>query len=688
MCHSHTQSLGTLAAAVLAALAAAPGVLRADYLDDIGFNLLKGELGGALPDGSGIRVAQAELKVSSNYLPQPGSGTFAGAGNFSGKTFTAESPGGSGASSHAASVADYFYGNNTDPALGPASMAPGVTEISSFGNLHYLDGGYGAIPDRRVHCNAWVDLTPAASALINLDAAIDERGYLSVAGLTNGPGPVNALLASAYNVLTVGRSDGNHAGGGTPASLPGPGRMKPEVVAPYGTTSFATAGVSSMAVLLYDWARSVPELGPAFLESEVMKAIIMAGATKDEFPGWSRTETAPLDAVYGAGEVNVRESHRILVASEQSSGGGVGQEGWDFGELPAEVAAGQGGPPQDYTFTVPPGMLANEVSIVLAWNRFGAAGTVHDMYLQLLNAAETVEWDASRSPVDNVEHIHYRNLPEGDYIIRVRRKGHASSTTKYGLAWRIVFGHGPEIASAPSGDDILLSFSQLDPRVAYTIERSSGGNSWSFVEAFTPAGTTHASTDPGAAGGGFSYRLDWSPVSNGTPPVPDDGGDPPSGSVINPCVTPGINCPDLRILPPGGSHLEMANLEPNEPCTIEKSLDLRSWAEVHRFVPAGTTFSWTDRPPGGGEQYYRLKGAAVAGPGKATLEVTPPAGTTLQFSGLEPGVTYRIERGFSLKEWDPVHEFTAPDVIYEWLHQRAGGRSLFYRLRWHVPGED
>ena len=61
-----------------------------------------------------------------------------------------------------------------------------------------------------------------------------------------------------------------------------------------------------------------------------MKAIVMAGTTKEEFPGWSRAEIFPLDTTFGAGEVNVKESYGILTAGAQPSGGGIVAKGWDY----------------------------------------------------------------------------------------------------------------------------------------------------------------------------------------------------------------------------------------------------------------------------------------------------------------------------------------------------------------------
>lgn len=387
-----------------------------------------------------------EAKVSGAFIPQAGTGTFPGTGNFAGKTFTVESFDSSGgaASSHATSVAGYFYGNNTDPLLGPASMAPGVTVISCFSSGGYLNGEYNAGAGKKVHSNAWVDSSAVDSLIINFDLAVDEHGFLAVVGLRNGAtSTVPPLFASAYNGLVVGRSDGQHSSGGTPVTVLGGGRTKPEIVAPYGSTSWSVGGLSSMAALLYEVASGDASLLNAYDHAEVMKAILMAGATKDEFPAWSRTVTSPIDATFGAGEVNIYESYRILTAGEQAphKKKNVALRGWDYGELNSAAST------STYMITIPGGAPADEISVILAWNRSlegkgrNPVAKLRDLNLQLLDAGGA-EVDASRSMIENVEHVHMRNLPAGDYEVRVSQSGDQRGIADYALAWRVETGAG------------------------------------------------------------------------------------------------------------------------------------------------------------------------------------------------------------------------------------------------------
>ncbi|MFV1994316.1 MAG: hypothetical protein ACC661_02675, partial [Verrucomicrobiales bacterium] len=645
------------------------------YFDQIGLRELETRLApAAVPNGAGVGVAQVELKIGDNYLPQAGTGTFTiSSGVFAGKTFTAQSPGGAAASGHATTVARYFFGNDTDPLAGPASMAPGVTSIDSFGNLHYLGGAFVNARDKKVHSHAWIDVATSNTSLLAIDEEIDTYGVFLVNGLANAPGPVPALLASAYNTLSVGLSSGVHSSGFTGPGVAGEGRVKPEVVAPYSAGSWAVGGVSSMAVVLFDVASASPALLEAYEETEVMKAIIMAGATKEEFPGWSHSDLVPLDTTYGAGEVNIDNSHRILTAGKQSAGAAIGTRGWDFGSVPDTDAD------QDYLFTIPAGSMGDQVCVVLNWNRSGAAGIFHNLTLQLLDAAETTEWEASRSVVDNVEHLYYRNLPEGDYILRVTRGGDSGAITAYALAWRMELGTGPVVEVETGAGPGVINMSRLDPLVSYILERSANGNTWTPVVEFTPSGTIHAFLDF-AGGSAYQYRLDWDPHNNGTPP--DDpagetgggdpgGGDPGSGSGgAVPCGGPGIPCPSVTVIPSDGLELEITGLAAGIPCTIERSVDLVGWVGIENFTPGGSTFTYRESASRTAPVYYRLSSEAMSpGSPEPNIRVIPPLGTTLNFGDLVPGQDYLLERSTDLGTWKTVHQFTAPSESFDWLHR-------------------
>ena len=81
-------------------------------------------------------------------------------------------------------------------------------------------------------------------------------------------------------------------------------------------TSFSTAMVSSAVVLLRQAANLQ---GGAAVRPETLKAVLLAGATKEEFPGWSHTVTTPLDPVFGAGELEISNSWFILAGQGQAA---------------------------------------------------------------------------------------------------------------------------------------------------------------------------------------------------------------------------------------------------------------------------------------------------------------------------------------------------------------------------------
>ena len=235
-----------------------------------------------------------------SYLPEATGGVVPGTypgtdpTYFLGKTFDAESPGDMARSSHAAGVGWVFYGNINSPPV-VASMTPGITTISCYSANDYFGRGFldANAGNQKVHCHAWVGSSGGANAFLrDLDRDIDSDGYLSVVGVNHGSNKtVPELLASAYNVLSVGLTNGNHSTGETPVSIDAPGRMKPEVVAPDGTLPIFVSGavpqVASLAALLFDAADGDPGLSNAFDETEVMKGIIMAGRRRRSFSATS-----------------------------------------------------------------------------------------------------------------------------------------------------------------------------------------------------------------------------------------------------------------------------------------------------------------------------------------------------------------------------------------------------------------
>ncbi|MCE5326621.1 MAG: hypothetical protein LLG01_09410 [Planctomycetaceae bacterium] len=423
---------------VFALLLAVPAA-RASYLDDVGYTQLVAELGAGVPTGAGITISQVEALDSSGYYT-PNTAILA----FSGKVFT---PKFDVYSNHATTVGTYLYGNS--------GMGKGVTAINNWEANNWLQSGFlktgttsaPVVETQRVQNSSWVGSFGVGKEAYDIDAlrrfdyTINRDNYVAVVGLNNGSGTtVPSLLASSYNAIVVGVSSGNHSRGGTRVETAG--RVKPDIVAPAAYTSYATPIVGAAATMLLQTADNTPALANA-RNSEAVKAILMAGATKEEFANWSRTTTRPLDAVYGAGELNVYNSYHILTAGEQeaSTVSDVQKNGWDFSSTPVTSQM------KYYFFDVAAGTALSDLSIILTWNRVIAdtingsswgdpSSTLANLNLWLYSAdgySLGSLLDSSQSTVDNVEHIYETNLAAGRYAIAVNSN---TAATDFALAWR------------------------------------------------------------------------------------------------------------------------------------------------------------------------------------------------------------------------------------------------------------
>ncbi len=413
------------------------GAARASYLDDVGYIALQAELGAALPTGAGVGVSQIEAGASVSSLSYMPDTTYSG---FAGKTITAKS-GASIVSGHATTVGVYYYGSGS-------SLSPGVSTIDVYDANSWAFGGVlktgttgtPVVETRKVQNHSWIGTVDNGGAtdvelLRRFDFIIQRDDFLAVVGVNNGSGSgVPVLLANAYNIISVGLTNGEHSTG--VSTVDGSGRVKPEVVAPQGATSFSTPLVSSAGALL---RQNAPAAGQ---HSVTLKAMLLAGATKDPFANWSRTTTRPLDAHYGAGQLNVFHGYHILAAGQQvaSSIASVASRGWDYNTTAAAARL--------YFFDIPAGDTASRLSAVLTWNRIVAdtlavgwgnpSSNVPDLALRIYAASgftKGVLVDQSISAVDNVEHLYETTLPPGRYALEVTGN---QTGIAYGLAWNTV----------------------------------------------------------------------------------------------------------------------------------------------------------------------------------------------------------------------------------------------------------
>ena len=499
-----------LFAAVLAA--------RADWRDDIGLTKLQAELGAAAPTGAGIVLLQAEANTNESppdYLPQAGGpGNIDGAGDFTGKTFHPESGAGT-MLNHAGTVASYYYGN-------AAGVANGATEIHNYTAVDYLNRLIlGQTPEAlpgRVHNHSWVgtynDENADTYANRALDYLIEEQGRVASVAISGGT--LSPLFGSSYHGITIGSRAGTHSTSGT--TIDGAGRMKPDLVAPVNETSY-NAGMlgGSAACLLEEGVK----MGSANAQKpQSIKAILIAGASKERLPQWQRSaDTKPYDNLFGAGELNIYNAWHILNAGEQNASTTVevGTRGWDFASTTL-LSAGR-----RYFFRVPTNRVAKTFSAALVWHRtiLNTSGNYSSLLPNLtlkLYAANNLTAGAlissSTSSLDNVEHLHLYNLPPGQYALEVTANtlGHA-----FTLAWDAQVGAGPAlIATRAPGGAVTLAASGLDPFVTYTLETGTSLTSWGTAHTFRTADTTPAfdytweHTTPVPEG--QFYRLRWTPV--------------------------------------------------------------------------------------------------------------------------------------------------------------------------------
>jgi hypothetical protein len=331
---------------------------------------------------------------------------------------------------------------------------------------------------------------------VAIDLAFDnyaaEYNTLFVSGAGNG-GPVNPP-ASCYNGLGVGIY-------GTPDSSYGPtldnGRCKPDITASYSLaqdTSYSTPLVAGSAAVLLQ-AANRGDGGPntnAAADLRALRAFLLNGAVKPT--DWTNGASAPLDARYGAGMLNLFNSweqmkggqHAFIESNSITSGGphppgaNINNEpvltGWDYNSISTSSF-------QDtvnhYYFNLPGGNPFT-LTATLEWNKQNGRTTINNLDLFLYNTANGNLVTCSTSQVDNVQHIFLPVLPAGRYDLQVLKQGslnQVSAAETYALAFEmfnmtlcVQWTNGNAIISwplAPTGFQ-LQSAASLSPPVAWT----------------------------------------------------------------------------------------------------------------------------------------------------------------------------------------------------------------------------
>jgi hypothetical protein len=435
-----------------------------DVRDLIGYLDLIARLGsGNEPTGLNIIAGHVEAPLSSNYAPDVNDS------HFTGKTFVLMS-GSSGISNHATGVGRHIYSNSI-------SCAPDIDLIHNFEANHWLGSGFlrtgeGMPPDITIvdfFNNSWIGDASSFNdeILRRIDSVVNDQDVVIVGGVGNGSSPlmpIDILLSHAYNVISVGRTDGNHHHGMTLAGVDGPGRMKPEITAQDTSSSNSTGLISGCVGALLDTARTWPGLdnNTNADRPDVIKAALLTGAVHD--PAWTNNPqtsganrgltTTPIDETFGTGFANIDRAHMVLTGLEQNSSATVPTSstteytGWD-------LTAIDSGQTRYYRFDICE--PKDEVSILLTWNRRVSSNftsfTLPNLNLELFgvdsggnlislrgNAGLGVFAGgniASESAVDNVEHLFIRELAPGDYVLAVSRTSDALSTWDAAVAWHI-----------------------------------------------------------------------------------------------------------------------------------------------------------------------------------------------------------------------------------------------------------
>ncbi len=504
--------------AVCLVLTAAAPRAQAVYRDLVGYPVLTDYLGVDLPDGSGIAVAQVEATdAGGDYLVNPSS-------QWNGKTITDVSAIASGVSVHATNVALNLYGLSF-------SIAPGITDIELYEAIDWQQDGFltptgGSNPPppttgvRIVNHSYITSATNNGNALRRFDYTAHADDLIHVVGLPNTINGDFPLWKTAYNGITVGRTDAAHIAGTFGIdTVYNTGRNVPTVVTPAYTandsslaTSWATPMVSAGVALLLETAQDGSLSNGTYTNrtrtinhaegSEVVKAMLMAGADRhvlgprdtanaDDLLDYTVDTDNNLDSRYGAGSLNTYHSHRILTAGEHDStqdgqAADGGYYGWDYDP----GFGGIGGDNEVGSYFLEAPSVDAQLVASLVWNLdvddvvpgagFAAVASFNNLDLSLYNDDTATLVDSSDSLDENTEHIFADVEADTRYELRVTKPLLTLFEQDYAIAWRFkpanqwershdggAWSNGAYwTAGVPDGNDADASFHETisDPR--------------------------------------------------------------------------------------------------------------------------------------------------------------------------------------------------------------------------------
>lgn len=459
---------------------------RAGTLKAIGINDAIERLGRNLPIGRDIIAGHVE-GGATKYLPD------AAGPNFTRVRFVPRS-GPSTPFGHATVTAGIAYGRT--------GLAPGIEVVHSFSSLGWLTDDYLKLgTDQpplqddpiRVFSHSWIsnEQRGVEQVLRRIDYQIDTRDIVMAVGVNNGAdSEIPPALASAYNVIAVGTNTGSSSHGTT--QVDGIGRSKPDIIAPGSMTSYSTpVAAAALAALLEaaDHHETDPDTAK---HSEVIKAALMTGATRDL--DWERTPNRPLLDRYGAGLLNLDNALKILqspplelpsltMGSDAEDPEINRRYGWAF----ESILAGQ-----TRSITFKANRILGPVSIMTVWNRQIRGEVIRppltpkpiwlprpllsniDIRLLALNedGSEPTVYAESKSRLDNVEALYIQALPPGTYRLEITRHPfpltYQPTTQEYALAWRIEL---PEHIARADDTETPEPDPEVDTPVTQTITR-------------------------------------------------------------------------------------------------------------------------------------------------------------------------------------------------------------------------
>ena len=463
--------------------------LLAGDLDTVGVTLLR--QADPTLQGGGVRIAQPEGATANDFEVNPAavgqpSSLFTYINNI-GNTAT-NFPNSVGTESgHADNVANSLYGLTT-------GVAPQVNHVDNYDAdyfvNHFLSGGIAIAARISNQSFAYpTNLQSGVDSTFDDYAAVNDTIFVSAVG--NG-GPIFPP-GTCYNGIGVAIYTSPSSVGPTPD-----GRCKPDLTAPdlkdapNGANSYSTPYVAGAAAVLVQ-AANRGDGGAntnAANDLRTIKALLLNGAVKPT--GWTNSPTAPLDARYGAGLVNVFNSWTQLKGGlhpsiETTSANGTNHPpglnvtnepvlvGWDNAVL---TDSGTQDRINHYYFNLT-GTNSFAFTATLAWNRQENRTAINDLNLFLYKTSNSNLVASSVSTVDNVEHLFLSALAPGRYDLQVlkKRAGRITASETYALAFEM-FGLKLNIALtnnnaviswplAPTGFR-LQSTTSLTPPVAWT----------------------------------------------------------------------------------------------------------------------------------------------------------------------------------------------------------------------------